>query len=201
MNDKKHIDKKRKKLIILGVVVIAIVGGICAWYVIDRSVKEAAAIEQREAEEKAFKELYLNGDVNRGADYVAQITKGDKDRALNVYMDAVTRAETKQDKIAILTELIEVAIQKNEYKHVVVATEKLVEIHPSIDSYYRLSVAYSAVGEYVKAIAAHEQILSLFDTQHNDVANTDNLIAMRERYVQELESLKMTQQIMMENQP
>ncbi len=170
MNDKKHSTKTRKKrtvfIVVIISVLIVVVGGASVWsYYADKKAQEIA-VEQREKAKESFNALNLAGDIEKGADYVSLIESNKGNEALAVYTRAVDSVTAKEEKLAIIDDLIAVANQKQQFDHMLFATKRRVELDPSVESYYFLSLACDANQDYTGRVEALGHLMAVFDTQY-----------------------------------
>ena len=170
MNDKKHSTKTRKKrtvfiVVIISVLIVVVGGASVWWYYADKKAQEIA-VEQREKAKESFNALNLAGDIEKGADYVSLIESNKGNEALAVYTRAVDSVTAKEEKLAIIDDLIAVANQKQQFDHMLFATKRRVELDPSVESYYFLSLACAANQDYIGRVESLEHLMTVFDTQY-----------------------------------
>lgn len=178
-------NKKLIKLaLIVSVFVLAIGAAGAWWYYTDKKTREIA-VEKREKAKDSFKALNLSGDVEKGTDYVSLLDSNNKDEALDVYFKAIDGASTKEEKIAIIDDLISIAGQKQQPNHMLSAAKRRVEIDPSVESYYLLSLARSANEDYAGRVDALEHLMAVFDTQY-PVPHDERQQELRSSYESEL---------------
>ena len=191
-NDSKKRTTNRKIIVLSTVVAVIVLAsiGVSTWYFIDKAEKEAAAVEEKhDNAKKEFIDLNIEGDADRAARYLVLIDENRKSEALNLYMDAVDKAEHKEDKENLLIELGNISISKNEYDHAVAAAKKRVEIDPTIEAYQYLSIMCISNNNFEGAVEAHRQLIELFDKTHT-MELTDELRRQREVYVSELSRIE-----------
>ena len=193
-NDSKKRSRINKKKLTFTLVVIIVVLGLGTgvwWYFSDKAKKDAVATEQKRNNAKQeFTNLNIKGSTDRASQYLVLLDQGKNDEALSLYMNEVDKAKSKEEKVDILIELRNLAVEKNNYNHAISAAKKRIEIDPSIEAYQSLSIIYNSNNDLDNAIQTHKKLISLFDETYPPSELNDELKQQRDMYVQDLSTME-----------
>lgn len=178
---KQHKHKRRVIGLIIGVLLLV---GLTTVYGIYYYSKQKPTPVVDTAVRDEVKKLGLKGDQALAEQYVGAIKASDASGAQKVFDDAVAGKATQDQKLAILSQNVSLALAYKQQEAALQAALEAVKLQPSFATYNNAFRVYTVIGDHIKQ---QEMLQKAIDSlPASDVANKEQTLTALNQQMEEV---------------